>query len=92
MIDCRSGRDLGMHRIEGERFQNDGVADRRVAQIEQHVEPLGRGEKRFVRAQRCGQQAAVVADHNKRDSSAGRGAEREPQRARIARVQDSKAI
>jgi hypothetical protein len=41
----RGVRHFQMHRVEGERFQPDGVADGSVAQVEQHVDALRRREK-----------------------------------------------
>jgi hypothetical protein len=37
---CRA-RDFRVHRVEGQGLQDDRLADRRVAQIDEDVEPFG---------------------------------------------------
>ena len=92
IVFCRRRRHLRVHRIEGQRLELDGLADGRVAKIDQDIEALRRSQKGLLGALRRGQQTAVVADQYERNGGSGRGAKSQVQRARVACIQKPQAV
>ena len=92
MVHRSDARGLRMHRVECQRFQSHGVADRGVAQIDQHVDPLRRRDEGPLAADRRRKQPAVIADHRERELVAFRRAEGNRERPRVRRVENSESI
>src|SRR5882762_10334499 len=78
---------LHMHRIERAGLEEQRVADGEIAQVEQKIEPLGRGEKGLVADLRRWQEASIIADQRERHGLARRGPPAETVSTRVGGVE-----
>jgi hypothetical protein len=66
-----------VHRIEGERFERDRVADRQRGKVDMHVDALGGRDEGLAAFDGARDEAAVGAEECERNAGSVRGRKRE---------------
>jgi hypothetical protein len=83
---------FAVHRIEGQRFHHDRIADRPAGEVDPQVDAFGGRDEHFAASHGSREQAAIGAEQHEREQCAVVAAKCEAERARVGGIDDAQPV